>query len=53
MQREVLVVVVSCLNCGTGFEGTWLEPAASGEDVETCVQECPSCGARVEMEYPR
>jgi uncharacterized protein (UPF0212 family) len=52
MPREVLVVVVSCPNCGAGFYGAWLEPAALGEDVEACLQECPSCATRTEMEYP-
>ena len=53
MQREPLVVIVACPNCGGGCYGAWLEPAARGEPVEASLQECPSCGTRMVMDFPR
>ncbi len=52
MPAEVLVAVIACPDCDGGMEGTWAAPDDVADDVEPCLQECPSCAARWEEAYP-
>lgn len=52
MLPEVLVAVIACPNCAGGMEGTWAVPEDVYDEVEPCLQECPSCATRFTADYP-